>query len=98
MFCSGKFQVAEFAADLWQVYRGEAKGEYGEPTEFFARTYLTEGLKQLLKMGMERLSGTGGDPVVELQTISAAVKLTRCWLFITFSAALFRQSFLAWMP
>ena len=66
--CSGKFQVAEFAADLWQVYRGEAKGEYGEPIEFFARTYLTEGLKQLLKMGLERLSGTGGDPVVELQT------------------------------
>ena len=66
--CSGKFQVAEFAADLWQVYRGEAKGEYGDPVEFFARTYLTEGLKQLLTMGLERLSGTGGDPVVELQT------------------------------
>lgn len=66
--CSGKFQVAEFAADLWQVYRGEAKGEYGEPVEFFARTYLTEGLKQLLKMGLERLSDAGGDPVVELQT------------------------------
>lgn len=66
--CTGRFQVAEFAADLWQVYRGEAKGEYADPIEFFARTYLTEGLKQLLKMGLERLSGTGGDPVVELQT------------------------------
>lgn len=66
--CTGKFQVAEFAADLWQVYRGEAKGEYADPVEFFARTYLTEGLKQLLRMGLERLADKGGDPVVELQT------------------------------
>ncbi|QDK44633.1 AAA+ family ATPase [Bdellovibrio sp. ZAP7] len=66
--CTGRFQVAEFAADLWQVHRGEAKGEYADPVEFFGRTYLTEGLKQLLKIGVERLSGKGGDPVVELQT------------------------------
>jgi predicted AAA+ superfamily ATPase len=66
--CTGRFQVAEFAADLWQVYRGEAKGEYADPVEFYGRTYLTEGLKQLLKIGIERLSGRGGDPVIELQT------------------------------
>jgi len=65
---SGRYQQAEFAADLWQVYLGEGTDEYRDPTEFFRRTFLTEGLKQLLIRGVERLSGTGGDPVVELQT------------------------------
>lgn len=39
-----------------------------EPTEFFRRTYLTEGLKGLLTNAIKRLSGRGGDPVIELQT------------------------------
>lgn len=65
---SGKYQQAEFAADLWQVSLGEASGEYQNPTEFFRRTYLTDGLSELLSRGIKRLSGTGGDPVVELQT------------------------------
>jgi len=41
---SGRYQQAEFAADLSQVHRGEATPEYQEPREFFRRTYLTEGL------------------------------------------------------
>jgi len=65
---SGQYQQAEFAADLWQVYRDEGSDEYRLPTEFFRRTYLTEGLKQLLTGALKRLSGTGGDPVIELQT------------------------------
>jgi len=65
---SGRYQQAEFAADLWQVYMGEGSDEYKDPTEFFRRTFLTEGLKQLLTRAVERLSGSGGDPVVELQT------------------------------
>ena len=65
---SGRYQQAEFAADLWQVYLGEGSDEYKDPTEFFRRTYLTEGLKQLLKNALLRLGGKGGDPVVELQT------------------------------
>jgi len=36
--------------------------------EFFRRTYLTAGLKDLLVRGLLRLNGKGGDPVVELQT------------------------------
>ena len=36
--------------------------------EFFRRTYLTESLKSLFSGAMQRLSGQGGDPVVELQT------------------------------
>lgn len=65
---SGRYQQAEFAADLGQVYRGEGTSEYRDPKEFFNRTYLTEGLNHLLKNALRRLSGQGGDPVVELQT------------------------------
>jgi predicted AAA+ superfamily ATPase len=65
---SGRYQQAEFAADLWQVYLDEGSDEYKHPVEFFRRTYLTESLKGLLVRAVERLSGTGGDPVVQLQT------------------------------
>jgi hypothetical protein len=65
---SGRYQQAEFAADLWQVYQGEGTDEYKHPTEFFRRTFITEGLRRLLSQAILRLSGRGGDPVVELQT------------------------------
>ncbi len=66
---SGKFQQAEFAADLWRVYQdGESAGEYGKPVDFFNRTYLTYGIRTLLKNALNRLNGSGGDPVINLQT------------------------------
>jgi predicted AAA+ superfamily ATPase len=65
---SGRYQQAEFAADLWQVHLGEGSDEYRNPQEFFRRTYLTESLKRLLVGAIERLSGKGGNPVVQLQT------------------------------
>jgi predicted AAA+ superfamily ATPase len=65
---SGRYQQAEFAADLWQVHLGEGSDEYKRPSEFFRRTYLTESLKRLLVGAVQRLSGCGGDPVVQLQT------------------------------
>ena len=65
---SGRYQQAEFAADLWQVYLGQGTDEYREPVEFFRRTYLTESLKGLLVGAIRRLAGKGGDPVVQLQT------------------------------
>ncbi len=65
---SGRYQQAEFAADLNQVYRGEGSDEYRDAKEFFRRTYLTEGLKSLLIGALKRLSGAGGDPVIQLQT------------------------------
>ena len=64
----GVYQNAEFAADLWQVYLGGASSEYQEPREFFARTYLTDSLRALLRGALRRLSGIGGDPVIQLQT------------------------------
>lgn len=65
---TGRYQQAEFAADLWQVHLGEGSDEYRKPTEFFRRTFLTESLKKLLVGGVQRITGKGGDPVVQLQT------------------------------
>ena len=56
---SGRYQQAEFAADLWQVHLGEGTNEYREPVEFFRRTYLTESLKGLLVGAIHRLAGRG---------------------------------------
>ena len=65
---SGRYQQAEFAADLWQVYLKEGSDEYKDPVEFYQRTFLTEGLRTLLTKSLLRLSINEGDPVVELQT------------------------------
>jgi len=65
---SGRYRQAEFAADLWQVHLGEGADEYRDPEEFFRRTFLTESLQRLLVGAVQRLSGSGGDPVVQLQT------------------------------
>ncbi|OGR22269.1 MAG: AAA+ family ATPase [Desulfobacterales bacterium RIFOXYA12_FULL_46_15] len=65
---SGRYQQAEFAADLWQVHLGQGSDEYKNPIEFFRRTFLTESLKNMLVGGVRRLNGQGGDPVVQLQT------------------------------
>jgi predicted AAA+ superfamily ATPase len=65
---SGRYQQAEFAADLWQVHLGEGTDEYRDPVEFFRRTYLTESLKGMLVGAVQRLTTGGGDPVVQLQT------------------------------
>lgn len=65
---SGRYQQAEFAADLWQVHLGEGTPEYKDPIEFFRRTYLTESLKQILVNGIRRVTSGEGDPVIQLQT------------------------------
>jgi uncharacterized protein len=59
---SGRYMQAEFAADLAQVYRAEGSEEYREPVEFFRRTYITAGLKDLLVGALQRVAATGGDP------------------------------------
>ena len=64
----GRYQVAQFAADLSQVVAGRAEPEYQDPGEFFARTFLTDGMSRLLTSAVERLAGKGGDPVIQLKT------------------------------
>ncbi|MCP9484920.1 MAG: DUF499 domain-containing protein [Gaiellaceae bacterium MAG52_C11] len=65
---AGRFALAEFAADLYQVRQGEGRAEYVDAAEFFRRTYLTDGLRRLLTEAVERVTGPGAAPVVDLQT------------------------------
>ena len=66
---SGNFSASEFAADLYFVSLGEGSREYTDPVEFFRRTYLTVGLKDLLSRATKRVSGDlNASPVVNLQT------------------------------
>lgn len=64
----GTFQQAEFAADLSRVHDGTATPEYQDAGLFFQRTFITEGMRLLLDSVVKRLSGSGGDPVIQLQT------------------------------
>lgn len=73
---SGDFASSEFAADLYRVAvkntEGEADApstEYSDALEFFRRTYLTDGLRELLRRSAARLAGdTNADAVINLQT------------------------------
>ena len=49
---TGSVSEADFAADLAQVIAGRAGEEYGDPTRFFARTWPTRGLRNLLANGV----------------------------------------------
>ncbi|MDZ7685285.1 MAG: DUF499 domain-containing protein [Gammaproteobacteria bacterium] len=64
----GTFKQSEFAADITQVANGTATAEYQDAEMFFARTYITEGMRLLLISVAQRLAGSGGDPVIQLQT------------------------------
>ncbi len=57
----GAITEADFAADLAQVISREASKEYSDPALFFANTYPTRGLKNLLDNVCRRLSGAGGE-------------------------------------
>lgn len=65
---NGTFQQSEFAADLTAVQSGRATPEYGDAKAFFERTFITEGMGRLLTQVAQRLSGKGGEPVIQLQT------------------------------
>jgi predicted AAA+ superfamily ATPase len=89
---SGRYQQAEFAADLWQVHLGEGTDEYRDPVEFFRRTYLTDSLRRLLVGAVHRLTDGGGDPVVQLQTNFGGGKThSMLALYHLFSGALPRE-------
>lgn len=64
----GRYKNAEFAADLAQVARGEGAFEYRDPVEFFARTYVTEGMMGLLEQALRRINEKDGEPVIQLKT------------------------------
>jgi hypothetical protein len=57
-----------FAADLWEVYKNQGPDEYKDAARFFEKTYVTDGLNNLLEIIENRLKGKGGDPVIQIQT------------------------------
>lgn len=64
----GTLKQSEFAADIFHVLQGDASPEYMDSEKFYARTYITEGMRLLLISVMQRLTGKSGDPVIQLQT------------------------------
>ena len=57
----GNIAEADFAADLARVIVGRGSDEYIDPARFFANTYPTRGLKNLLANVCRRLTGAGGE-------------------------------------
>jgi len=64
----GSFRQAEFAADISRVAAGTAEQEYQNAEQFFKRTFITEGMRDLLVSVAQRLAGKSSDPVIQLQT------------------------------
>jgi len=64
----GKLTMNVFAADLWEVSHKRGPDEYRDAEIFFKKTFLTEGLENLLNIVEKRLKGKGGDPVIQIQT------------------------------
>ena len=58
---AGSVADADFAADLASVVAGRASAEYRDPSRFFANTWPTRGLRNLLANVCRRLSGAGGE-------------------------------------
>ncbi len=54
---NGTIADADFAADLAKVIRGIASDDYQKPDRFFANTYPTQGIKNLLRNVLARLTG-----------------------------------------
>lgn len=66
---AGEFPDSIFAADLWDVIRGKAHGDYQDPSQFFEGTHPTQNLKRLVKDVAERLAGIQGvTPFYKLET------------------------------
>ena len=55
-----------FAADLGDVANGTAAPDYGDPYLFHKKTYLTNGLQNLLERVHGTLTTGEGPPVVDI--------------------------------
>ena len=65
----GRFDPSVFAANLARVMAGDAPYDYTEPSRFFEKTYLTQGLKELVGSVLRRLAGKqASEPVTDILT------------------------------
>ena len=58
---AGSIAEADFAADLAQVLTGKGSADYVDPVRFFANTFPTQGLRNVLVNVCRRLTGAGGE-------------------------------------
>jgi len=65
---AGHFDEAIFAADVGDVAAGIAPPDYNDPYLFYKKTYLTEGLRNLLIRVNDKLVRGQGGSIVEIQT------------------------------
>lgn len=56
----GRLTMDVFAADLYGVSQKKGPDEYKDAETFFKKTYLTQGLENLLNVVEKRLCGKGG--------------------------------------
>lgn len=65
----GRFELAVFAANIYEVAQHRGMPDYSDPERFFQRTYVTQGLKELSVAVFRRLAAKpGGEAVVDLMT------------------------------
>lgn len=64
----GRFTLDVYAADLHQVSLKSGPDEYRDSKKFFQKTYLTNGLNNLLSIVEKRILGNGSDPIIQLKT------------------------------
>jgi len=64
---SGELALSIFAADLYDVAMGRGRSVYKDPVEFFALTYPTFNLREMVKDVLLRLSGKNDKAVRQLE-------------------------------
>ncbi|MBE7469119.1 MAG: ATP-binding protein [Anaerolineales bacterium] len=64
----GYFDEAVFAADVGDVADGKAPADYNDPYLFFKKTYLTDGLTNMLTRVHAKLTTGQGSGVIQVQT------------------------------
>lgn len=64
----GHFDEAVFAADVGDVADGKAPADYNDPYLFFKKTYLTDGLTNMLTRVHTKLTTGQGSGVIQVQT------------------------------
>ncbi|MDI6858017.1 MAG: DUF499 domain-containing protein [Dehalococcoidia bacterium] len=64
---TGELTLSIFAADLYDVVMGRARPIYQDPQQFFALTYPTFNLRELVKDVLQRLAGKNEKAVRQLE-------------------------------
>ena len=90
---SGRYQQAEFAADLWQVHLGEGTDEYSEPGRVLP-PHLSDREPQAHagRRGAASVGHRAATRSCSSRPTSAAARRTRCWRSTTCSPASRRRS------